>query len=68
MYHTSAFVNLAIIFVLVYIILHSSILIVGRYLEDIEIALAVLLVIAAFVLLEISLVTTHRSLVNHGWR
>lgn len=68
LYHTSVLINFAIIFVLVYVILHSSLLIVSQYAEGMMILLLILLEIPAVSLLEVSLVTTHRTLVNRGSR
>ena len=66
LYHTSVVINFGLIFALVFVMLQGSFVIAGRNMESTLIVLLFFLEIPALFLLNVSLITTHRSLVSNA--
>lgn len=67
LYHTSVLINFALIFAMVFVMLQGSFVIAGHNVEGILFVMLIFLEIPALFLLNVSLVTTHRSLVTNRW-
>jgi hypothetical protein len=67
LYHTSVLINFALIFALVFVMLQGSFVIAGRNVEGVLLVMLIFLEIPALFLLNVSLVTTHRSLIANRW-
>jgi len=67
LYHTSVVINFGLIFAIVFVMLQGSFVIAGSHGGEILLVILVCLEIPALLLLNVSLVTTHRSLVANRW-
>ncbi|WP_292368257.1 hypothetical protein [Methanoregula sp. UBA64] len=66
LYHTSVLINFALIFAMIFVMLQGSFVIAGHNGEEILLVVLVCLEIPALLLLDVSLITTYRSLVNNA--
>jgi hypothetical protein len=67
LYHTSVLINFALIFAMVFVMLQGSFVIAGHNVEGVLFVMLIFLEIPALFLLNVSLVSTHRSLVADRW-
>jgi len=67
LYHSSLLINLGLIFALVFVMLQGFFVIAGSSAEEILVVMLVFFEIPALFLLNVSLITTHRSLVAGRW-
>jgi hypothetical protein len=67
LYHTSVVINFGLIFAIVFVMLQGSFVIAGSNGGEILLVILVCLEIPALLLLDVSLITTYRSLVCNRW-